>query len=162
MNRWLWLVLTVLMLGLVACGSSEEVETESKAEGDSEAETLNVVFRDAPLAIDADFHNDSADFVAATGRPQLLEFYTDWCPTCKSMKSTVHTLEAEYWGKIDFVYLDREEDVNKDWVETYGVRGQPVFVLIQPDGTVVEQWFGGVSGETLTAALDDYLAQAGG
>lgn len=34
--------------------------------------------RSAPLGVDQGFHNDPASLVAATGRPQMIEFFTFW------------------------------------------------------------------------------------
>lgn len=70
----------------------------------------------------------------------------------------MHGLEAEYWGEIDFVYLDREAGVNADVVNEYGISGQPVFILIAPDGTEIERWFGRVDGGTLADAFDALLS----
>ena len=78
------------------------------------------------------------------------------------MKPIVHGLEAEYWGKVDFVYLDREAAANRELVKHYGIPGQPVFILIAPDGEIVEKWFGGVDPDLLRVAMDNYLASAGG
>jgi hypothetical protein len=52
----------------------------------------------------------------------------------------VHRLEAEYWGEVDFVYIDREAPGNAEVVDQYGIRYQPVFILINPDGTEIERW----------------------
>lgn len=52
----------------------------------------------------------------------------------------VHRLEAAYWGEVDFVYIDREAPGNADVVDRYGIRYQPVFILVEPDGTEIERW----------------------
>jgi hypothetical protein len=58
------------------------------------------------------------------------------------MKPIVHRLEDEYWGKIDFVYLEQFDQRNREIFHRYGLVGRPVFVLIEPDGTEVERGFG--------------------
>lgn len=70
----------------------------------------------------------------------------------------MHRLEAEYWDRVDFVYLDRENSANSDVVEQYGIRGQPVFILIEADGTEIQRWFGRVSADELRQALDNTLS----
>lgn len=72
----------------------------------------------------------------------------------------MHGLEAEYWGSVDFIYLDREDPANADIVSSYGVAYQPVFILIAPDGTEVQRWFGGTVDE-FRLILDGYLAAGG-
>ncbi|GAB4476881.1 MAG: hypothetical protein Kow00124_19500 [Anaerolineae bacterium] len=74
----------------------------------------------------------------------------------------VHGLEAEYWGKVDFIYLDREDPANLDIVQQYRIRYQPIFIFIEPDGTIIEQWNGAPGERALRDALDLYLASAGG
>jgi hypothetical protein len=72
----------------------------------------------------------------------------------------VHGLEADYWGEIDFVYLDREAAANAEIVDKYGIRYQPVFILVHPDGTEVERWT--VLDEAgFREKLDGYLAEYG-
>jgi len=73
----------------------------------------------------------------------------------------VHELEAEYWGQVDFVYLDREDPANKEIVQRYGVAYQPELVFVAPDGTELRHWFG-LDADELRAELDGYLAAAGG
>ena len=70
------------------------------------------------------------------------------------MRPVVHGLEAEYWGKVDFVYLDRESPANQDVVKRFGIFGQPIFILIQPDGTEIQRWFGRIDMDAIRASLD--------
>jgi hypothetical protein len=70
----------------------------------------------------------------------------------------VHRLEAEFWERIDFVYLDQYDQNNNAIFERYGLRGRPIFVLIEPDGTEVIRWFGARPEGEIRAALNEYLA----
>jgi hypothetical protein len=72
----------------------------------------------------------------------------------------VHELEAEYWGEVDFVYLDREHPANREVVQTYGITYQPVFILVNPDGTEVQRW-AIPNPDELRAVMDGYLAASG-
>jgi thiol:disulfide interchange protein len=78
------------------------------------------------------------------------------------MKPVVHGLEGEYWGQIDFVYLDIDDPANRELMQRYGFIGQPLFVLIAPDGTEVQRWLGRVGEDEFREAFDAYLASAGG
>lgn len=77
------------------------------------------------------------------------------------MKPIVHGLEAEYWGKIDFVYIDIDNPNNQDVLKRYGFTAQPLFILIDPDGNEVKRWFGFTSDGDLRQAFNDYLASGG-
>ncbi len=74
----------------------------------------------------------------------------------------VHGLEAEYWGQVDFIYLDREAPENAAIVQEYGVRYQPIIYVLAPDGTVIQPWFGAPTEEDIRMVLDGYLAENGG
>jgi thioredoxin-like negative regulator of GroEL len=75
------------------------------------------------------------------------------------MRPMVHGLEAEYWGQIDFVYLDIDDSGNDGVKEQYEFISQPTFILIDADGAVIERWFGYVSEEEFRQAFDA-IAQA--
>lgn len=72
----------------------------------------------------------------------------------------MHRLEAEYWGKIDFVYIDSDASSNKSVKDRFNARGYPIFVLIEPDGTEIGRWFGYVDTNDLQLTMDSYLANA--
>ena len=112
---------------------------------------------DAPAQPDGDYRADSALYVGATGKPQFIEFFAYWCTTCRAMKPTVHGLEAAYWGQVDFVYLDIDDPANDGIKEIYNYRAQPTFVLVTPDGTEIQQWYGYTSEDELRRAFDNYL-----
>ena len=69
----------------------------------------------------------------------------------------VHGLEGEYWGRVDFLYIDREDTANKAAVERFGVSSQPVLVVLDAEGAEVARLFGFVSERDLRAALDGVL-----
>lgn len=73
------------------------------------------------------------------------------------MKPIVHGLEAEYWGQVDFIYIDRENPFNESAVSRFGVNTQPIFYVLDENGEVLEQWFGGTTDVEIRAILDTYL-----
>lgn len=70
----------------------------------------------------------------------------------------VHGLEAEYNTTIDFIYLDRDNRDNTDFLATFGIRGQPVFVFLDADGNEVQRWYGRVAESQFRTFFDEYLA----
>lgn len=109
-----------------------------------------------PAPLDA-FRADSVEHVAMTGNPQLVEFFAFWCSTCRRARPIVHELEAEYWGEIDFVYLDIDDPANREAMDRYGYRAQPFFVLLDEEGQVINTWFGVQDASTLRTAFDSLL-----
>lgn len=74
----------------------------------------------------------------------------------------MHGLEAEFWGRIDFVYLDIDNPENRGTMQKYGFTAQPLFVLVMPDGTAVKKLFGYHTQDELRSTLDELLTASGG
>ena len=70
----------------------------------------------------------------------------------------VHGLEKRYAGRIDFVYINSEDDNTAAVRDKYEFVGTPQFVLLDPRGKQVgEQLFGLLEEPKLIAALDSLL-----
>jgi hypothetical protein len=71
----------------------------------------------------------------------------------------VHGLETRYAGRIDFVYLDAEDEKTAAVRDKYEFVGTPQFVLLDPQGKQVgKQLFGLLDESVLVAALDALAA----
>ena len=73
------------------------------------------------------------------------------------MAPMVHGLEAQYFGKIRFVYLDADNPSTRDFQRSLGFRYQPEFYLLDAQGNVLRQWFGFVSQDQFEQAFTEYL-----
>jgi hypothetical protein len=70
----------------------------------------------------------------------------------------VHGLQKRYAGKIDFVYLNSEDDSTAAARDKYEFVGTPQFVLVDATGRQVgQQLFGMIEEPVLIAALDALL-----
>jgi hypothetical protein len=70
------------------------------------------------------------------------------------MAPIVHGLEAEYFDKINFVYLDIDDPANDNFKQLLGFRYQPQFFLIDSDGNIIQQWVGAVPETDFRTAFD--------
>jgi thioredoxin-related protein len=75
------------------------------------------------------------------------------------MAPIVHGLEAEYYGRIGFAYLDASDPATRTFQQQLGFRVQPEFYLLDGQGNVVKKWFGYVRAEDFRAAFDQILGQ---
>ena len=75
------------------------------------------------------------------------------------MAPVVHGLEVEYYGQVNFAYLDVDDAANEAIKRELGYRVQPHFFLVDSQGYVVEQWLGRVDAAEFRAAFDAALAQ---
>ena len=75
------------------------------------------------------------------------------------MAPIVHGLEAKYFGKVNFAFLDADDAATKDFQRQFGFRVQPEFYLLDGEGNVIKQWFGRVDAEEFEAAFADAMAE---
>lgn len=66
----------------------------------------------------------------------------------------MHGLEAEYSGKVKFVYLDVDDARNDDFKRVLNFRYQPHLFLLDADGNILQQWVGAITADDLRPALD--------
>jgi thiol-disulfide isomerase/thioredoxin len=92
-----------------------------------------------------------------SGDVQLVEFFAYWCVTCRSMAPTIHSLEALYGSRMNFIYLDIDDPANFEHQRILGYRYQPHFFLLDEEGKILRQWVGRASTEELRNAIDAAL-----
>ena len=54
----------------------------------------------------------------------------------------MHGLEAKYFGKIKFSYLEISNPLTADFREYLGFKIRPSFYLLDADGKVLHEWIG--------------------
>lgn len=73
------------------------------------------------------------------------------------MAPMVHGLEAQYFGKIKFTYLDADDPSTLDFQRVLGFRYQPEFYLVDAQGNVLQKFIGYVEQEQFETAFSEYL-----
>ena len=73
------------------------------------------------------------------------------------MAPMVHGLEAEYFGKVKFTYLDADDPNTDSFQRTLGFYYQPEFYLLDANGNVLQKLIGFVSEEEFRSTFDQYL-----
>jgi hypothetical protein len=63
------------------------------------------------------------------------------------MAPMVHGLEAEYFGKVKFSYLDADDPNTDEFQRTLGFYYQPEFYLLDANGNLIQKLVGFVSEE---------------
>lgn len=74
------------------------------------------------------------------------------------MKPVVHGLEKKYASRVDFVYLHTGEERTANARKRLGFKSTPQIILLNRDGTKLQEWTGMVSDADLTAGLDALVA----
>ena len=73
------------------------------------------------------------------------------------MAPMVHGLEAKYFGRIKFTYLDADDPQTVDFQKALGFYYQPEVYLLDANGNVLQKWVGFTSEEDFEAVFTQYV-----
>ena len=73
------------------------------------------------------------------------------------MAPMVHGLEAKYYGKIKFSYLDADDPNTQEFQRTLGFAYQPEIYLLDGNGNLLKKWVGFTSQEEFEAVFVQYV-----
>jgi hypothetical protein len=73
------------------------------------------------------------------------------------MAPMVHGLEAKYFGRIKFSYLDADDPNTLDFQEALGFYYQPEVYLLDGNGTVLKKWVGYTSEQQFEEEFAKYV-----
>lgn len=73
------------------------------------------------------------------------------------MAPMVHGLEAEYYGKIKFSFLDADDARTDGFQRALGFYYQPEFYLVDGNGNVLKKFIGLISQEEFVAEFSKYV-----
>jgi thioredoxin-related protein len=73
------------------------------------------------------------------------------------MAPMVHGLEAKYFGKIKFTYLDADDPNTREFQRALGFNYQPEFYLLDGQGNLLQKLVGYVSQDQFEATFTQYL-----
>ena len=73
------------------------------------------------------------------------------------MAPMVHGLEAKYYGKIKFAFLDADDPRTDGFQRALGFYYQPELYLLDANGNLLKKWVGFVQQEDLEAAFAEHL-----
>ena len=73
------------------------------------------------------------------------------------MAPMVHGLEAKYFGKIKFTYLDASDSRTQGFQRALGFHYQPEFYLLDANGKLLKKWVGFVSEQEFESVFVGHL-----
>jgi thioredoxin 1 len=83
---------------------------------------------------DANFEGE----VLKADKPVLVDFWAPWCGPCRMVAPIVEELSQEYDGKVKFVKLNTDENIQT--ASRYGIRSIPTLLVFkqgQPVGQII-------------------------
>ena len=73
------------------------------------------------------------------------------------MAPIVHRLQDDYWGEVQFIYLQQEDPLNNNFKRDLGFRYRPHFFLLDAEGNILWQALGSVPEDLLIEQLEAAL-----
>ena len=106
------------------------------------------------FAAEQNFDRASFDKLVADGKPVVVNFYADWCPTCKAQQVSVTALANDPRLK-DLTIFKADYDKEKELKKLLRVSSQSTFVVFKA-GKEVER----STGQTKKEAIDALFSKA--
>ncbi|MFN8413979.1 MAG: hypothetical protein U0Z26_16485 [Anaerolineales bacterium] len=69
----------------------------------------------------------------------------------------VHGLEAEYFGKVKFSFLDADDPQTDGFRRTLGFYYQPEFYFLDADGNLIKKLVGYISEEEFRTLFNEHI-----
>lgn len=85
---------------------------------------------------------------------ELLDFYAEWCPPCKTMGPIFEELKEEFAERVEFKKVDIDEEGEK--AAEFKVMSIPTFVILK-NGQEVSRKIGALSKEVLKSWIEENL-----
>lgn len=69
----------------------------------------------------------------------------------------MYGLQETFGDRIDFINLNVDLAVTQPARERFGLNDRSQYILVDPQGNIIERWIGSLSQETVEQALRAYL-----
>ena len=73
------------------------------------------------------------------------------------MAPMVHGLEAKYFGRIKFNYLDADDPQTYDFQSALGFYSQPEIYLLDGNGNLLKKWVGYTTADQFESVFAQYV-----
>jgi len=95
----------------------------------------------------------------ATGKPVMIDFYTDWCGWCKKLDLETYQDSKVQALSSNFICLKIDGDKHGDLAKKYGVRGYPNIIFLSSKGNVIERVNGFAEAEVFRGFMERAIAK---
>ena len=97
--------------------------------------TLAATLAPLPALARSAFSDAAFESATSSGKPVLVEFHADWCPTCRAQDKVINSFRynPEYNG---LVILRVDFDTEKATLKRFGVRRQSTLIVFKKGAEV--------------------------
>ena len=82
-------------------------------------------------------NENELDIISINENETVLQFYSNLCLMCLSVKPLVDTLEGEFSDKVNFHRINIQSNKGKKLAERYNVTLVPTFIFINKTGKII-------------------------
>ncbi len=124
--------------------------------------TASALVAAGPALADLRYKKGLVEQELAAGKTVFLDFYTDWCTTCKAQAAKIRTLKKEnpdYEKHITFIKVDWDQHSNSKLARDLNIPRRSTLVVLKGDqelGRIVA----GTSTKAIKALMDTALQAA--
>lgn len=136
------LVYGIILLIGVAAGSNDPLQPLSTLRASNGGSGPLTATKESALAFDTikslDDLNKRVAAATAAGRPVMLDFYADWCTSCKEMERYTFSDKSVQAALSNAVLLHadvtKNDPVDQELLKHFGIFGPPTIAFYGPDG----------------------------
>ena len=93
--------------------------------------------------------------VIDSNKPVFVDFWTTWCPPCKTISPIIDELEKEFKEKVYFFKID--VDQNRELVSKYNIISVPTLAIFDK-GEMIDYQVGAASKESIKSYINKYIS----
>jgi thiol:disulfide interchange protein DsbD len=136
------LVYGIILLIGVAAGSNDPLQPLSTLRAANSSSASGIATKESALAFETiksvDDLNKRVAAATAAGRPVMLDFYADWCTSCKEMERYTFsdkTVQAALSNAV-LLHADvtKNDPTDQALLQHFGIFGPPTIAFYGPDG----------------------------
>jgi thiol:disulfide interchange protein DsbD len=136
------LVYGIILLIGVAAGSNDPLQPLNTLRAGNASGASGIVTKESALAFETiksvDDLNKRVAAATAAGRPVMLDFYADWCTSCKEMERYTFsdkTVQAALSNAV-LLHADvtKNDPADQQLLQHFGIFGPPTIAFYGPDG----------------------------
>lgn len=94
-----------------------------------------------------------------TGKPIMIDFYTDWCGWCDELDKKVYTDSDVIKLAEDFISVKIDADVDEETKEKYRVRAYPTIIFTDSQGKEINKIVGYKKAPAFAQSMSQALAK---